>query len=90
MRAAFAVHGHVQGVGYRCYARDEAQALGICGFVRNEWDRTVCGQAEGSESALEAFRAALERGPLFGRVSRLDWSPLSGGESLPFPFEIRP
>ena len=90
MKVAFAVHGHVQGVGYRAFAREEAQRLSLSGFVRNEWDRTVVGQAEGPESSLEALRGALERGPLFGRVSRLDWIPLSGGESLPFPFEIRP
>ena len=86
---AFAVHGHVQGVGYRAYARQESRELDLSGFVRNERDRTVVGQAEGTESPLEALRAALERGPVFGRVSRLDWNPLSGGESLPFPFEIR-
>ena len=89
MRVAFTVHGHVQGVGYRSYVRHEAQALSLSGYVRNEWDRTVVGQVEGSESVLEAFRSALERGPIFGRVSRLDWSPLSWGEPLPFPFEIR-
>jgi len=90
MRVAFVAHGRVQGVGFRAYACEEAQVLGLSGFVRNEWDRTVCGRAEGSESSLQEFRAALQRGPLFGRVSRLDWSPLSEGESLPFPFEIRP
>lgn len=89
MRVAFVARGRVQGVGFRAFARQEAQALGISGFVRNEWDRTVCGQVEGSESALDALRMALERGPAFGRVSRLDWSQLSEGESLPFPFEIR-
>jgi acylphosphatase len=89
-RVAFVVHGHVQGVGYRAFARHAARALELSGFVRNEWDRTVCGQAAGSKSALEALRVALDRGPVFGRVSRLDWSPHSEGESLPFPFEIRP
>lgn len=89
MRVAFIVSGRVQGVGFRAFARDEAQALGLRGYVRNEWDRTVVGQAEGSPSEVEAFRRSLERGPVFGRVSRLDWSPRSEGESLPFPFEIR-
>lgn len=89
MRVAFTVWGHVQGVGFRAFVRDEAQALGLQGYVRNEWDRTVVGQAEGSLSELEVFRQSLERGPVFGRVSRLDWSPRSEGESLPFPFEIR-
>ncbi len=90
MRATFTVHGHVQGVGFRAFAREEARQLELAGFVRNAWDRTVEGEAEGSGAALEAFRDALERGPLFGRVSRLDWSLRSEGESLPFPFEIRP
>lgn len=90
MRVGFVVHGRVQGVGFRAFAREEAQALGLHGFVRNEWDRTVCGAAEGAEADLECFRRSLERGPLFGRVSRLDWSPRFEGESLPFPFEIRP
>jgi|GEM_PF-5537693 len=89
MRVAFNVHGHVQGVGYRVFALHEARALALSGFVRNEWDRTVCGQAEGPESALEALRTALERGPGFGRVSRVDWSQVLEGEPLPLPFEIR-
>ncbi len=89
MRVSFTVSGHVQGVGFRAFARDEARALGLRGYVRNEWDRTVVGRAEGAPGELEAFRVALERGPVFGRVSRLDWNPLSEGESLPFPFEIR-
>ena len=88
MRVAFTVSGHVQGVGFRAFARDEARGLGLRGYVRNEWDRTVVGRVEGSVGDLDLFRAALERGPVFGRVSRLDWSPLSEGESLPFPFEI--
>ncbi len=89
MRVAFAAHGYVQGVGFRSYVCHEAQSLGLGGFVRNEWDRSVVGQAEGSEAQLEALRVALERGSVFGCVSKLDWSLLSEGESLPFPFEIR-
>ncbi len=89
MRVAFTVSGHVQGVGFRAFARDEARALGLRGYVRNEWDRTVVGQAEGTLGELELLRVALECGPVFGRVSGLDWNPLSEGESLPFPFEIR-
>ena len=89
MRVAFSVFGHVQGVGFRAFARDAARGLGLRGYVRNEWDRTVVGQAEGDAPALQAFQVALAHGPIFGRVSRLDWDPRSEGESLPFPFEIR-
>lgn len=89
MRMAFAVHGRVQGVGFRYFVQETAEALGLAGFVRNEWDGTVTGIAEGEGLMLEALRTALEAGNTFSRVSRVDWSPLSEGKSLPFPFEIR-
>ena len=89
MPIAFRVHGEVQGVGYRRFAQREAQALGLAGWVRNEADGTVGGEAEGSETALESFRLRLTRGPAFGHVSRLDWEAPDMRSSLPFPFEIR-
>lgn len=89
MRVAFTVHGRVQGVGFRYFVQETAEALNLAGYVRNEWDGTVVGLAEGEALVLEALRAALERGNTFSRVSRVDWSPLSEGKSLPFPFEIR-
>ena len=85
----FRVHGDVQGVGYRRFVAREAQVLGLAGWVRNEPDGPVSGEAEGSEAALEAFRATLTEGPPFASVSRLDWSPLDMRSSLPRPFEIR-
>jgi len=89
VRVAFSVHGRVQGVGFRYFVLETAESLGLSGFVRNEWDGTVTGVAEGEARMLEALRCALEHGNTYSRVSRLDWSPLSEGESLPFPFAIR-
>lgn len=89
MAARFQVHGAVQGVGYRRFAAREAQALGLSGWVRNEADGTVSGEAEGTEAALAAFRARLAEGPAFAAVERLDWNSLDMRSSLPFPFEIR-
>jgi len=88
VHAAFRVHGEVQGVGYRRFAVREAQALGLAGWVRNEPDGTVCGEAEGPEASLMAFRVRLAQGPAFARVSRLDWEDLDMRSSLPLPFEI--
>jgi len=88
MPIAFRVHGEVQGVGYRRFAQREAQAFGLAGWVRNEPNGTVCGEAEGDGPALAAFRLRLAQGPGFGRVSRLDWEALDVRSSLPFPFEI--
>ena len=90
MRVTFTVHGRVQGVGFRYFVQENAESLGLSGFVRNEWNGTVTGVAEGEAAPLQALRQALERGNSYSRVSRLDWSPLFEGESLPFPFEIRP
>jgi acylphosphatase len=89
MRVAFQVHGAVQGVGYRRFAAREAESLGLAGWVRNEADGTVRGEAEGPEPSLAAFRARLIQGPAFASVDRLDWKALDVRSSLPFPFEIR-
>jgi len=89
MRMAFKVHGRVQGVGFRYFVRDQARNLGLAGWVRNECDDTVAGEAEGDPPLLEALRRDLERGPSMAYVTRLDWTPLDGGQSLPLPFEVR-
>lgn len=89
MKAIFRAHGRVQGVGFRSFVRQEAQALGLAGWVRNDPDGTVSGEVGGTFSLLEAFRARLEQGPSFARITRLDWAPSDGGQSLPHPFEVR-
>ena len=89
MPARFHVHGEVQGVGYRRFAAREAQVLDLAGWVRNELDGSVSGEAEGSEAALAAFRARLTEGPAYAAVGRLDWEALDVRSSLPHPFEIR-
>ncbi len=89
MQIAFRVHGDVQGVGYRRFAAREAQDLDLAGWVRDEPDGTVGGEAEGPEAVLDVFRARLAQGPAFASVSRLDWSPPVMRSSLPHPFEIR-
>lgn len=85
----FRVHGDVQGVGYRRFVAREAQVLGLAGWVRNEPDGTVYGEAEGPETVLAVFQERLAQGPPFASVSRLDWSPPDMRSSLPRPFEIR-
>lgn len=67
-RVAFVVSGRVQGVGYRRFAQRAAEAAGVAGFVRNEADGTVVGEAQGEGGAVEAFLAALRRGPALSKV----------------------
>jgi acylphosphatase len=89
MKIGFQVHGRVQGIGYRYFVRQQAQALGLDGWVRNEFDGTVSGEAGGDAAGVTQFREALEEGHSGARISRLDWWPLDEGQSLPSPFAIR-
>lgn len=77
VRIAFSVTGRVQGVGFRWFVEQRAAALGLSGFVRNEADGRVTGEAEGSEGEVADFVAALRRGPALARVDRLEQTPLA-------------
>lgn len=57
------VSGMVQGVGYRYFARQLAQRLGIAGYVKNLRDGRVEVYAIGPAPVLASLRTELERGP---------------------------
>lgn len=80
-RLEAAVHGRVQGVGYRYFVRQEAMRLGLSGWVTNEPDGSVRVVAEGSTPALEKLEALLSDGPSGARVENLDvrWAEARGG-----------
>lgn len=77
---SYRVHGLVQGVGYRWWARTQAEGLGLTGTIRNDPDGSVVVVASGDETALAAFRACLERGPTGARVDRVDEADGPGDE----------
>lgn len=66
------VTGRVQGVGFRWYAREAAQRLGIKGWVRNRPDGTVEVAADGPPESQEQFMTVLQRGPTGARVTRVE------------------
>lgn len=68
----FVARGRVQGVGFRAWTRRRARKHGVVGWVRNNPDRTVEGRVQGPGTAVEAFLDDLRRGPVLGRVDRLD------------------
>ena len=63
------INGRVQGVGFRYSARNMANAFGIKGFVKNEYDGSVYIEAEGEEENLRRFIRWCRKGPVSGRVT---------------------
>ena len=70
------VFGRVQGIGYRQFAQQAAQALGVRGWVRNQPDGTVEIQAAAPPAALEQLKAELRRGPRGAQVEDIEEEPL--------------
>jgi len=66
------VGGRVQGVCFRQATIDEAQGLGLTGWVRNRLDGRVEIVAEGKRANLEMLAAWAYRGPRMARVDQVE------------------
>jgi acylphosphatase len=82
-----AITGVVQGVWYRESMRQEAERLGITGWVRNRPDGSVEALVQGSASAVEAMQRWAHRGPEQARVERVEATAAEGDFAA---FEKRP
>ncbi|MBN1611047.1 MAG: acylphosphatase [Polyangiaceae bacterium] len=87
-RVAITVFGHVQGVGYRYFVLEAAEALGVGGWVKNRFDGAVEVEAQADPQTLDELRARLRQGPPHAYVAALEEHelPVVSGESL---FRIR-
>lgn len=70
---SFKISGQVQGVFFRQTTRQQAELLGITGWVRNLPDGSVEGQASGDEASLNTLREWLRHGPRTATVLKLEW-----------------
>lgn len=66
------ITGRVQGVSFRWYAKQQADALGITGYAKNLPDGSVEIVAEGPERKLEAFVAWCRKGPAAAQVQNVE------------------
>ena len=66
------VKGRVQGVGFRYSTVQEAQRLGLKGWVKNISQGDVEVWAEGPEKKLSIFLAWLRKGPPYSRVNSVE------------------
>lgn len=66
------IRGKVQGVYFRESTRQEAERLGVAGWVRNLDDGRVEAVIEGEEVDVDALVAWCHRGPENARVDHVD------------------
>ena len=71
-RVRVRIFGRVQGVYYRASMLQQAQQLGLTGWVMNRPDGSVESVAEGSKAKLDQLIAWCHIGPEGARVARVD------------------
>jgi Acylphosphatases len=82
------ISGCVQGVGFRWYARREAAALGLCGWVRNLPDGRVEIRFQGGADAVSRMEEWCRHGSPEAEVDRADLSAVELDGTLR-SFEVR-
>jgi len=81
------VKGRVQGVWFRASTKEQADILGVSGFVRNLVNGNVYIEAEGTKEQLQLFVIWCKKGPRLAHVSEVIEQP---GNPVSFScFEIR-
>lgn len=83
----YVISGRVQGVGFRYFVRQQAQALDLAGWARNLPDGRVEAFIEGPRTTLDSVEQRLREGPTAANVTGVDVSDAS--PSLAADFEIR-
>lgn len=66
------VRGRVQGVSFRASTAEQAECLGLQGWVCNQPDGSVYLEAEGEADALEELLDWLHQGPPAAEVTQVD------------------
>jgi acylphosphatase len=66
------VHGRVQGVWYRGWTVDQAEELGLDGWVRNRRDGSVEILVSGPGAAVGELIERCRQGPPAARVERVE------------------
>ncbi len=66
------VSGKVQGVYFRSWTKDQADNLGVKGWVRNLNDGRVEVLSQGEEEALQSFKTRLAQGSPMSLVENIE------------------
>ena len=63
--------GRVQGVGFRFHTYRIATSIGITGWVKNEWDRSVAAEFQGSQEQIDQLIYQLHQ-DRYIRIDHMD------------------
>ena len=83
------VQGKVQGVWFRSWTKENAERLGLKGWVRNRKDGTVEAVFSGPENAVDDMLARCHQGPSSAKVQTVsaeaypDLPPRPGFHQMP-------
>ena len=80
-------YGEVQGVGFRYTAKHAANALGLTGWVRNEYDGSVTAEVQGDRASIQEWIRMLRSGR-FINIENIDYEEI---ETVPdeHSFDVR-
>src|SRR2546428_6456132 len=79
-RAVVVFLGRVQGVNFRAYCAEKAEAMGLDGYVQNRWDGSVEAVFEGERSTIETCIEWNKTSQPYARVESVEvsWSEPNG------------
>lgn len=89
MEARITIKGHVQGVFFRDNGCEQAQKLGLAGWIKNEPGGTVSVCVQGPREAIEEFIAWCKQGPPAARVESVDIEWIEKPDKLLDEFTIQ-
>ncbi|MFH1404947.1 MAG: acylphosphatase [Patescibacteria group bacterium] len=69
------IYGRVQGVGFRISAKEQADAMGITGWITNTPGDTIECRACGNAPSLDKFLAWCKHGPKWANVEKVEVLP---------------
>lgn len=82
------IHGQVQGVFFRAWIKEQADRLGVMGWIRNRLDGDVEGLFVGPDTEVGILIAACREGPPSAVVEEVQTEDAQGITSA--GFEIKP
>jgi acylphosphatase len=82
IRRRLHITGHVQGVFYRAWFAEEAESLGLDGWIRNRADGSVEAVVQGPSEAVDRMIDKAREGSPAARVDYVAVSEEPAGEVL--------